>query len=452
MSADRLTAILAWAGRTRYEELPTAAIDATKTYLTNTAAAILGGSGAPGAVEAVRQVREWGGAPQSTVAVHGLRTAAPLAAFANGVMAHALDYDDTQVGTGFHPNVSLVPSLLAASEIAPAATGRDFVLAHVVALEIACRLTLAAKNRAAHPWLTTTLFGVFGAALGAGLLLRLAPGALRHAFGIAYSSAGGNRQGLLDGTLIQRVQPGLSAQAGVAAAQLAAQGISGALDVLEGRYGLYPSYYGKDCDLEELTRELGREYRMLDLALKPYPCCSYSQEPIEAALALSAAGEFDAGKVEEVVVTVASQHAAGLVDHPYAPRSCAQVDAQFSMQYVIAAALARKRLGVVDFQEEALRDAEVARISRRVRVAVDPARAGNVELRLADGARVAKQVAVARGFPQRPFGREELAAKLAECAALACVPRTSEQTRILAETIATLERAPQAGRLAQCLA
>lgn len=449
---DRLSGVLAWAGRARYEELPTAVIDAAKTYLTNTAAAMLGGSAAPGAIEVVRQVREWGGAPQGTVAVHGLKTSAPLAAFANGVMAHALDYDDTQVGTGFHPNVSIVPSLLAASELAGAAKGRDFILAYVVALEIACRMTLAAKNRAAHPWLTTTLFGVFGAALAAGLLLRLAPGALRQAFGIAYSSAGGNRQGLLDGTLIQRVQPGLCAQAGMAAAQLAAQGVTGALDVLEGRYGLYPSYYGKDCDLEELTRDLGREYRMLDLALKPYPCCSYSQEPIEAALGLAASDEFDAARVEEVVVSVASQHAAGLVDRPYAPRSCPQVDAQFSMQYVIGAALTRRRLGLADFQDTALRDPEVARFSNRVRVVVDAARAGNVEIRLADGAWAAKQVAIARGFPQRPFSRGELAAKLAECAGLAAVPRTAEQIAALSETIATLEHVPQAGRLAQCLA
>jgi 2-methylcitrate dehydratase PrpD len=452
VGADPLASVLEWAHGVRYEDLPASAVEASKAYLTNTAAAILGGSAAPGAVEAVRQVREWGGAPQSTVAVHGFKTSAPLAAFANGVMAHALDYDDTQVGTGFHPNVSLVPALLAASELAAGASGRDLVRAHVVALEVACRMTLAAKNRAAHPWLTTTLFGVFGAAVGASLMLGNGQAALRQAFGIVYSSAGGNRQGLLDGTLIQRVQPGLCAQAGVQAAQLAAQGVTGAQDVLEGRYGLYPSYYGKDYDLKELTRGLGRDYRMLDLALKPFPCCSYSQEPIEAALGLAAERGFDPESVEEAVVSVASQHAAGLVDHPYAPRSCAQVDALFSMQYVIAAALTRKRLGLADFQEAALRDPGVAGYSRRVRVAVDPERPGNVELRLKGGGRLSKRVALARGFPQRPFSASDLSAKLGECGALAAAPRTREQLAALSETIAALERVAKAGRLAECLA
>jgi len=451
MRRDSLAELIDWARGVRCEELPAPVRAASKRYLVNTLAAMLGGSNAPGAIEVVRQVRHWGGRPESTVAVHGFKAPAPLAAFANGVMAHALDYDDTQLGTGFHPNVSLVPALLAVAETRPVA-GPAFLAAHVAALEIACRLTLAATNRQKHPWLTTTLFGVFGAAIGASLMLGAGEAALRQAFGIVYSSAGGNRQGLLDGTLIQRVQPGLCAQAGVQAAQLAAQGVTGAQDVLEGRYGLYPSYYGKDYDLEELTRGLGRDYRMLDLALKPYPCCSYSQEPIEAALGLAAERGFDAANVEEAVVSVASQHAAGLVDHPYGPRSCAQVDGQFSMQYVIAAALTRKRLGLADFQEAALRDPEVAGYSRRVRVAVDPGRPGNVELKLKDGKRVSKQVALARGFPQRPFGAGDLAAKLAECGALAAVPRTSRQLAALGETIATLDRAARAGSLAECLA
>ena len=184
---------------------------------------MLAGSGAPGAPEIVSQVREWGGRPESTVAVHGLKVPAPMAALANGVMAHAMDYDDTQVGTGLHANVVVVPALLAMVETIPKASGRDLLLAHALGLELACRMTLAATNRGGHPWLTTTLFGIFGATLAAGKIAGLDAARLRHALGIAYSSAAGNRQGLLDGTLIQRVQPGLCAQAAVAAVAFARQ-------------------------------------------------------------------------------------------------------------------------------------------------------------------------------------------------------------------------------------
>ena len=98
---DPLATLLDWAVAARYEDLPAPAVDAAKACLVNISAAILGGSGAPGAPEIVRQVREWGGRAESTVAVHGLKVPAPMAALANGVMAHAMDYDDAhQMGAG----------------------------------------------------------------------------------------------------------------------------------------------------------------------------------------------------------------------------------------------------------------------------------------------------------------------------------------------------------------
>ena len=452
MGGDPLGKLLAWVAAAKYEDLPAAAIDASKACLVNTAAAMLAGSNAPGAAEVVRQVREWGGRPESTVAVHGLKLPAPLAAFANGVMAHAMDFDDTQVGTGFHPNVSVVPALLAATEISAGASGCDVLLAHVLALEVACRMTLAATNRASHPWLTTTLFGVFGAAIAAGKILGMHEPLLRHAVGIAYSSAGGNRQGLLDGTLIQRVQPGFCAQAGVAAAALARQGVTGAQDTLEGRYGLYPSYYGEDYEPQALTSGLGRDFRMLELALKPYPCCSYSQEPIEAALELVRAHGIGADNLASADAWVISKHAAGLVDRPYEPRSCAQVDAQFSLQYVIAAAVCRGRLGVAEFQEDALRDPVVKDVARRVRVLVDPAREGCVEMRVKGGGTFSLCVPVARGHPKRPFTEADLLEKLRACGEHAAVPRSAAQAEALARAIFNLEREERGGALAGLLA
>lgn len=449
---DLLGEWLGWAAAARFEDLPQEVVGAAKTYLTNTSAAMLAGSGAPGAPEIVRQVREWGGRAESTVAVHGLKVPAPTAALANGVMAHAMDYDDTQVGTGLHANVVVVPALLAAAEATPAAGGRDFLVAHVLGLELACRMTLAATNRGGHPWLTTTLFGIFGATLAAGKVQGLDAAQLRHALGIAYSLSAGNRQGLLDGTLIQRVQPGLCAQAAVSAVAFARQGVTGAHDVLAGRYGLYPTHYGADYDPDALSGGLGREFRMLDIALKPFPCCSYSQEPLDAMLDLMRAERVTPDRVESITVCVATQHAAGLVDHPYAPRSCPQVDAQFSMQYVIASAVCRNAFGIAELQDAALCDPHVLAFSAKVRVDVDPQREGHVSVRMADGRVLDKRVELARGHPRRPYSTVELRGKLEECARHAIVPRTFEQVAALVRGIDELERGARVADLAALLA
>jgi 2-methylcitrate dehydratase PrpD len=449
---DPLGRLLDWASDARFESLPIQVVEACKTYLLNTCAAMLAGSGAPGAPEIVRQVREWGGHPESTVAVYGIKAPAPMAALANGVMAHAMDYDDTQVGTGLHANVVVVPAVLAAAETMPAASGRDLLLAHALGIELACRMTLAATNRGSHPWLTTTLFGIFGATLATAKILGLDAAKTRHALGIAYSSSAGNRQGLLDGTLIQRVQPGLCAQAAVAAAAFARHGVTGAHDILGGRYGLYPSHYGDDYAPDALTAGLGSEYRMLGIALKPYPCCSYSQEPLDATLELVRDHGFGSSEVEAITVWVASKHAAGLVDHPYEPRSCPQVDAQFSMQYVIASAVCRGAFGLAELQEAALREGAVLDFSRRVKVAVDPEREGQVAIRMSDGRVLEKRVEMSRGHPRRPLEPRELQAKVAECSRHAAVPRPAGNADALARCIAALDGSLRAGDLAALLA
>jgi 2-methylcitrate dehydratase PrpD len=275
---------------------------------------------------------------------------------------------------------------------------------------------------------------------------------LRHALGIAYSSSAGNRQGLLDGTLIQRIQPGLCAQAAVAAVAFARQGATGAHDILDGRYGLYPTHYGSDYDPAALTLGLGREFRMREIALKAFPCCSYSQEPLDAMLDLGREHGIAPDDVEGVTVCVATKHAAGLVDHPYAPRSCAQVDAQFSMQYVIASAVCRKGFGIADLQEAALREAAVLDFSRRVRVAVDPLREGHVSVRMRDGRVLEKRIELSRGHPRRPLSKSELKAKAVECGRYAAVPRSAAQVEELMQAIERLDRGAKGADLAALLA
>jgi hypothetical protein len=57
-----------------------------------------------------------GGKDEAGVIGGGFRTSVPLAALANGVIAHALDYDDISTKFWLIPSVSLVPAILALAE------------------------------------------------------------------------------------------------------------------------------------------------------------------------------------------------------------------------------------------------------------------------------------------------------------------------------------------------
>ncbi len=103
---------------TRYEDLPTPVVAATKKSILDAvgvtlAAGTLGEGCKPFVDLAIAQ----GGKPESTIIGFGARVPAAMAAFANGAMAHALDFEDAHLGALMHPNAATIPAALAMAGI-----------------------------------------------------------------------------------------------------------------------------------------------------------------------------------------------------------------------------------------------------------------------------------------------------------------------------------------------
>ena len=81
----------------KYDALPAAAIDMAKACTLDGIAVMLAGATEPlGLGRIVTQyVKDSGGNPQATVIAGGFKTSMVNAAYANGTMAHALDFDNT---------------------------------------------------------------------------------------------------------------------------------------------------------------------------------------------------------------------------------------------------------------------------------------------------------------------------------------------------------------------
>ena len=78
-----------------YEDLSPRAIELTKQSILDAIGVTLGaGHGEDGCQAFIELARETGGPGPCTVIGQGFRTSAPMAAFANGAMAHALDFED----------------------------------------------------------------------------------------------------------------------------------------------------------------------------------------------------------------------------------------------------------------------------------------------------------------------------------------------------------------------
>ena len=290
---------------------------------------------------------------------------APHAALANGAAAHALEMDDTHQGGSIHLGATVFPAALAAAELG-GASGERVLRAAVAGYDVAARLAMA-LGPAAHyrrGFHLTATCGAFGAAAAAGAVLGLDAAAITAALGIAGSQAAGSMEFLADGSWTKRFQTGWAACAGLHAAALAQAGFSGPATILEGRFGFLHAYSDGATTAPLASRD---RYELMQTSVKPHACCRYMQGPIDAVLALRAAHPIEPGEVERVEVGML---AAGMpiVCEPAAAkrRAASVVEAQFSLPFGIAVALARGAASPAEFAPPLLADPAVGGLMERV--------------------------------------------------------------------------------------
>ena len=215
---------------------------------------------------------------------HGLP--APNAAFANAMLVHALDFDDTHAASVCHISAVVVPAAVAVAE-STAAPGSELLAAIVAGTETVARIGMAASGgfhaRGFHP---TSACGVFGAAAAASRLGRLELEPMVRALGIAGSMSSGLLAFLNEGVQTKPIHPAWAAHGGLIAARLAAHGAEGPADVLDGRFGLFDAFIGDRSGVAKQFADFGRRWETLEISYKPFPACHYMHGSLTATTAL----------------------------------------------------------------------------------------------------------------------------------------------------------------------
>lgn len=397
----------------------------------------------------------WGGIPESSPIGRTGRVPAAQAALIGGTLAHALDFDDTHMPSVLHPSASVVPAALAAAEAA-GADGATFLRAVAVGDEIVCRAGMAGYNarlgnsiffdRGLH---ATAICGAVGAAAAAGMVMGLDEELIGHAMSIATSLGAGILEANRTGGTVKRAHCGWAAHAGVTAAELAAAGLTGAPTALEGRFGFIQAFCGEDADIGALTRDLGEEWEIDQLHVKPYPINHFAHAGVDAALELRRRGVIPE-QVSEVTVGVPGPVLRTIAEPPMlkaAPPT--GYAARFSGPFTFAVALAGGGgLGVFldDFTAERVADPDLLTLASKVRC-VEDARCNEifplelpaiVEVTTTRGDRHVIEVLTNRGGPGNPLSDDELAVKFRASAGRALPAGRLEQLELRLGEIASL--------------
>lgn len=408
----------------------------TKRVIVDTIAATIAGWREPGIPAALKCTRAWGGTPEATVLVYGDKMPAPNAAFVNGCMCHALDYDDVYYETSLHIMSSVFATALAAAEIV-GATGRDLLAALIVGVEVAGRIGLVIQSaNTGYGFLPSSLAGGFGATAAASRLFGLTQEQTMNALGINYAQASGNRQALLDTTLTKRMQPAYAGRSALWAVALAREGVTGAREALEGAAGFFPLYIRCDApSVEELLRPLGY-WQIERVAVKPFPACGGVHRTLQASITLAQEENLDPANIARVEAWVPYINV-HLLGKPFVIARDPQVDAQFSVAYSAALGLVRRRAGLSEYRPATIiGDELVLDVARRTQVLELPNSKGKrthemahqVKVWTRDGRVLSRQAQQLHGLWQDPYTDDELDEKFRDCAAYSgiCPPATAE--------------------------
>jgi 2-methylcitrate dehydratase PrpD len=271
-------------------------------------------------------------------------------------------------------------------------------------------------------WHPTNIFGAIGSAAACAVLRKLDPVKAGYALGLGASQSAGLMANF--GSMAKPFHAGRAAQAGVTAARLAAAGFTAQSDVLEHPQGFLAAVSPKgNVDRESAAKDIGRAWQIVSerLNVKKYPTCYYTHRALDGMLDLLGRVPVPAGEVERVEVTISRENATVLRN----ARPQTALDAKFSIQFAMSAALVARKCGLSELDDEFVRREPVQSLFERVHVTpgddYDPESPGSlvtdrVVLTTEDGNRhESAPVRYARGHAELPLAAPELRAKFLDC-------------------------------------
>jgi len=381
---------------------------------------------------------------EATILAPGQHRATVLgAAYANGTLASALDFDDGYSLAAGHPGAVVVSSALALGEPLKI-SGRRFLEAVLVGYEVATRTGQAMYATARDRFFGSGAWASAGAAAAAAFLLSLSEERFVEALGIteAYTPLAPNLKSIANGSMVKE-SIGWGALTGLAGALLSQEGFTGVTPIL-----LEP-------DHRKLLGDIGCTFRILGTYLKNYACCRWIHPAIEGVRKLTNRYQIKRDRIIRISVSTFAKALTLNNKRPTTP-----VAAQYSLPFAIAAFLCDECLGPEQVSEKALARPEILELAQKVEIKVDPEfevcfpakRVARVTIATADEESFSTTVVGSRGDPEWPLCEAEIQDKFHRLAER--VLSSNEATNIR-EAVEHLEKHTLeefVGFLAECLA
>ncbi|MBT9775492.1 MmgE/PrpD family protein [Clostridium sp. MCC353] len=434
---------------TNYEDIPSYVMETQKKSILDAVGITFGaaslGDGCRQFVElAVENSSE--GKGEATVIGFDKKLPAGWAAFANAAMAHSLDFGDTQMDAVVHSNASTFPAALAVAEKLGNVDGKKLLTALVLGSETACRISLGAnEDLEKYGFYMPTIYTSFGATAAVCKLLGLTPRQIVDAFSFNLCQTTCSSELMNNSkTVMRSVREAFSARNAVLSGQIAAKGLNGFEEPLEGKLGFYHAYARDNCSLDRVVEGLGKKYYAGTLYFKLWPSCAGTHPAITAVKSLAAEHGIKPEEIERIHVVTSQRNRMLMEPEEIRKAPTTSIIGKFSIPYTASVALIRGDVTLDDFLPEAFKDREVLKLASKFTYEANEnwgkAEGMNTDVTIYTGRGNFHYFYTEIGISQKETSFEELELKLQSCARHALTPKTDEELKNLAEIIGNMEK------------
>lgn len=386
------------------------------------------------------------GSGKATSVFGGLECSASTAAFVNGTAAHVLEIDDNFYPALTHASAQAVPALFALAQDRDC-SGEQVLSAYLYSLEIQAALAGAMeRNHTLAGWHATGTLSTIATAGAAAHMLGLPRAGIANAMSISCSMAAGSKAQF--GTMTKSLHCGFAARNSVEAALLAAAGIEGSADALDGPYGFLVMHNGSEMPNYENVLERLHTSRTVEthgLAPKRHACCASAHKGLDAVEDLKNSHGFELVDIDRIDVSVGTTNRQNLrYDRPRNG-----MEARFSLPYAMIVFLSGGRFWLDDLEDDAVFRPGIQTQLGKVHVHVLNVDEKSypitqplehlVTVRLKQGQELSARRAYAKGTIADPFTEGDYLEKFLNC----CSGRLGEtETETLWSSLRTIDRAP----------
>jgi 2-methylcitrate dehydratase PrpD len=378
---EKTTSILSeFINRVRFEDIPVGIVEEVKRILLDSIGCALGGLHTEKGKIAHSFGTKSGSQPEATIIGGREKVAAPLAAFVNGELFNALDYDALCAPSG-HITPYVLSAPLAVAEWKHV-SGKDLILAIALAHEIAQRVSsglviperLSRKTSEHGISLQLPIHGygvnIFGGIAGVARILGLDMEKIEHAFGI-----GGGMCPVptlmrfaetVPSSMPKFAPSGWISQAEVTATLLAEMGYTGDRQVFDGEFAFWKSFAADGWDPEIVITGINDSWFLSNaVGFKQYPCCGAMHGALDIFYAIIDRFDIKPEDIKELNIGLNLLAELSLWKNRTIEN---HIDAQFSTAYVFAVAAHRIEIGHKWQSEETFNAPEIVEFMKKVKV------------------------------------------------------------------------------------